>query len=160
MRVRPKVHQPQQESPKVPSSGRPGNGIGMGRAESSDFSGCPQCSASLWIRDGVFLSNIPQQTFIPRIHQTLSWTGLWCYLPQRSMTWRPMNEPCRTPRGDSFLLFSTWQLPVFFDAVTFSSAMYYWDIAEKNCAVVVQPPKINGVPFWKVTNAGFSVRIL
>lgn len=57
-------------------------------------------------------------------------------------------------------MFWTWQLPVFSDVMTFSSAVYYWGIAEKNCAVVVQPPKINGVPFAKVTNAVFSVRIL
>lgn len=44
--------------------------------------------------------------------------------------------------------------------MTFPSAVYYWDIAEKNYVVVIQAPKINSAPSWKVKNAVFRVSII
>ena len=65
MRCRPKVHLHQPKSPKVPSSGSPGNNTRMGQAAGCAFSGYPQCSVALWIRDSAFLSTVPPCISVP-----------------------------------------------------------------------------------------------
>lgn len=48
----------------------------------------------------------------------------------------------------------------FFDIMALPSAVYYWGIAEKNVVVVIQHPKINNVPAWKVKKPVFRVRVI